>query len=219
MKEKGLERCKKIITWFKKKSSIVTIVSDEKIFTVNAVLSRRNDRFIAKPTAEVKGTFKIKHPAQVMAIGVVASDGKKIPIKFYKADEKINVNTYYKTLRYQVLPWLKANYPDGNYVWTQDGAPAHTARNIQDFCKSNFSNFLESCLWPPFSPDLNPLDYAIWGVLEHAINRTSHSNVDSLKDTIKEEWEKLSPEYLRNTCTSFRKRVKAVIEQEGGHRE
>ena len=23
------------------------------------------------------------------------------------------------------------------------------------------------CLWPPSSPDLNPLDYAIWGVLEN----------------------------------------------------
>uniref|UniRef100_A0A0L8FQ73 Uncharacterized protein n=1 Tax=Octopus bimaculoides TaxID=37653 RepID=A0A0L8FQ73_OCTBM len=116
MKEKRLERCKKIIIWFKKKSSIVTIVSDENIFTVDAVLNRRNDRFIAKSTAEVKGTFKTKHPAQVMAFGVVVSDGKKMPIKFYKADEKINVNTYYKTLRYQVLPWLKANYPDGNYI-------------------------------------------------------------------------------------------------------
>ncbi|XP_014780575.1 uncharacterized protein LOC106876512 [Octopus bimaculoides] len=218
MKEKRLEWCKKIITWFKKKSSTVTIVSDEKIFTVD-VLNRRNDRFIAKSTAEVKGTFKTKHPAQVMVFGVVASDGKKMPIKFYKADEKINVNTSYKTLRYQVLPWLKANYPDGNYVWTQDGAPAHTARKIQDFRKSNFSKFLESCFWLPSSPDLNPLDYAIWGVLEHATNRTLHSNVDSLKDTIKEEWEKLSPEYLRNTCASFRKCVKAAIEKEGGHME
>eukprot|EP00106_Octopus_bimaculoides_P014596 XP_014782038.1 PREDICTED: uncharacterized protein LOC106877607 [Octopus bimaculoides] len=48
MKENRLERCKKIITWFKKKSSIVTIFSDEKIFTVDAVLNRRNDRFITK---------------------------------------------------------------------------------------------------------------------------------------------------------------------------
>ncbi|CAI9722582.1 Hypothetical predicted protein [Octopus vulgaris] len=154
-----------------------------------------------------------------MAFGVVASDGKKMPIKFYKADEKINVNTYYKTLRYQLLPWLKANYADGIYVWTQDGAPAHTARKIQDFCKSNFSNSLESCLWLPSSPDLDPLDYANRGVLEHSTNRTLHSNVKSLKDTIKEEWEKLSPEYLRNTCASFRKCVKAVIVKEGGHIE
>lgn len=68
---------------------------------------------------------------------------------------------------------------------------------------ATFSNIQESCLWLSSHRDLNPLDYAIWDVLEHAINRTSHSNVDSLKDNIKEEWEKLSPKYLRDTCASF----------------
>ena len=146
MKEKRLERCKKITTWLKTNPSIVMIFSDKKIFTVDAVLNRRHDRYIAESPPEVKGTSKTKHPSQVIAFGVVASDEKKMPIKFYKTDEKINVETYYKTLKYQVLPWLKTNSPNGNYVWTQDGAPAHTAKKIQDFCKSHFSNFWESCL-------------------------------------------------------------------------
>ena len=80
MKKKRLERCKKIISWLKKKSSVVGIFSDEKIFTVNAVLNCRNDRYIAKLKAEIKGTFRMKHPAQVMAFSVVASDGK-MPLK------------------------------------------------------------------------------------------------------------------------------------------
>ena len=219
IKEKRLERCKKITTWLRKNPSIVMIFSDEKIFTVFAVLNCRNDRYIAESTAEVKGTFRTKHSSQVIAFGVVAFDGEKMPIKSYKTDEKINVETYYKTLRYQALPWLKTNYPNGNYVWTQDGAPAHTGKKIQDFCKSHFSNFWESCLWPPASPDLNPLDYFTWSVLEHATNRTSHNNVDFFKDTIKQEWNKLSPEYLKNTCASFRRRVNTVIEKEGRHLE
>lgn len=219
MKERRLERCKKVLSYLKKKSSLVTIFSDEKIFTVDAVLNRRNDRFIAESKANVKGTFRTKHPAQVMAFGVVASDGKKMPMKFYKPGEKINAETYYKTLRFNVLPWLKANYPDGNYVWTQDGAPAHTAKKTQNFCQSNFRSFWPSSLWPPSSPDLNPLDYSIWSVLEHATNRVSHPNVDSLKDAIREEWEKLTPEFLRKTCRSFRRRVETVIEKKGGHIE
>ena len=36
-------------------------------------------------------------------------------------------------------------------------------------------------LWLPSSPDLNPLDYAIWGVLENRINATSHPNIGSLR--------------------------------------
>ena len=42
IKEKRLERCKKITTWLKKNPSIVMIFSVEKIFPVDAVLNRRN---------------------------------------------------------------------------------------------------------------------------------------------------------------------------------
>ena len=95
--------------------------------------------------------------------------------------------------------------------------PGFHTRKIQNFCKSIFCNFCESCLWPPSSPDLNPLDCFIWWLLDHATNRTSDSNVDFLKETITQKWLKLSPEYL--TCASFRRRVKAVIEKEGNHIE
>ena len=43
---------------------------------------------------------------------------------------------------------------------------------------------------PPLSPDLSPLDYAIWGVQENRTNSTSHTNVGSLKSAISEEWNK-----------------------------
>ncbi|KAF2361274.1 hypothetical protein FHG87_007967 [Trinorchestia longiramus] len=73
-----------------------------------------------KSIAEVKGTFGTEHPAQVMAFGVVISNGKKMSMYFYKSGEKVEGDAYYKTLRYHVLPWVKANYPEGNSVWTQD---------------------------------------------------------------------------------------------------
>ena len=48
---------------------------------------------------------------------------------------------YYRELRYKVRPWMKANYPGGNYVWQQDEATPHTATSVQKFCKNNFSKF------------------------------------------------------------------------------
>ena len=63
-----------------------------------------------------------------MILGIVGSDGKKMPPYLFNQGEKIGADVYYRVLRYTVLPWLKANYPEGNYVWTQDGAPPHTAK-------------------------------------------------------------------------------------------
>ena len=111
--------------------------------------------------------------------------------------------TTYKVLRYNVLPWLKTNYPKGKYVWTQDGAPCHTAKKVQQFCKTNFADFWPAYFWPPSSPDLNPLDYAMWGVLERATNKTSHPNIDSLKAAIIKEWDNLSEDFIVQSCCSF----------------
>lgn len=219
MKTRRLERCKKVRSFIKKCRKSVIIFSDEKIFTVDAVVNRRNDRYLAKSKADVKGTYRTKHPAQVMMLGIVASDGKKMPPYFFKPGERVNADAYYKVLRYHVLPWLKTNYPECNYVWTQDGAPCHTARKVQSFCKSNFADFWPANFWPSSSADLNPLDYAIWGVLEQATNKTPHPNVDCLKEAIKREWNKLSTEFVINSCKSFRHRVEAVIKNNGGHIE
>ena len=51
-------------------------------------------------------------------------------------------------------------------------------------------------LWPPSSPDLNPLDYAIWGVLENKTNATSNPNIGSLEAAIEEKWNKMSEEFI-----------------------
>ena len=45
------------------------------------------------------------------------------------------------------------------------------------------------------SPDLNPLDYAIWGILENQTNATSHPNIGLLKSAIEEELNKISAEF------------------------
>ena len=87
-------------------------------------------------TADVKDTLRTKHPAQVIVLGVVASNGKKMPKLFFKAGERRGAETYYKVLRYHVLPWMKANYPEvrRSVCGSRMGPPCHTARKVQHFC-------------------------------------------------------------------------------------
>ena len=63
------------------------------------------------------------------------------------------------------------------------------------------------------SPNLYPLDYAIWGVLYNKTNVTSHLNIDSLKATIEEEWNQMSEEFILKACKSFQRRFHAIIEK------
>ncbi|QQP41696.1 Transposable element tcb1 transposase, partial [Caligus rogercresseyi] len=122
---------------------------------------------------------------------------------------KIDRHVYVKVLRYHVLPWLKANYPSGQYVWTQDEAPSHTSKLAQDFCSRNFADFWPANYWPPTSPDLSPLDFVV----------TPHPNVDSLKASITAAWANMSTDFIKKSCAAFRHRVDAVIDAKGGYIE
>jgi len=52
-------------------------------------------------------------------------------------------------------------------------------------------DFTPQNLWPHNSPDLNPVDYKIWGLLQERVYKTSIKHVDELRRRIAEEWDKL----------------------------
>ncbi len=109
----------------------------------------------------------------------------------------------------------QGQYQEGNYVWTQDGAPCHTGKKMHKFCKAKFADFWPVDFWPSSSRDLNSLDYTMWGVLEQTTNKTSHSNISSFKAAIEEEWGKMTKDFVVKSCAAFWCRVEAVIECKG----
>ena len=46
-----------------------------------------------------------------------------------------------------------------NYTFQQDGAPAYRARDTVQLLTRETPDFIPPSLWPPNSPDLNPVDY------------------------------------------------------------
>ena len=59
-------------------------------------------------------------------------------------------------------------------------------------------DFIPPALWPPNSQDLNPVDYAVWSVLQKRVYRTKILDVDELKRHINSEWAALSHAPLLN---------------------
>jgi len=59
----------------------------------------------------------------------------------------------------------------GGDEWTlqQDGAKAHTATDTVAWLRVNTPDFIEPNEWPSKSPDLNVMDFSIWGVLLHQL--------------------------------------------------
>ena len=85
----------------------------------------------------------------------------------------------------------------------------------QDWCRANFPHFWEKEVWPPSSPDLNPLDFFVWGVAERDTNRSLHNTKDSLIGSIKEVFTNFPREELVHACSRIRSRLEEVIDASG----
>ena len=66
-------------------------------------------------------------------------------------------------------------------------------------------------LWPPYNPDLNPVDYKIWGVLQERVYKTSIKDDDELWCRIAEEWDKLD-QCIDKALGEWRKRLRLQVE-------
>jgi len=54
------------------------------------------------------------------------------------------------------------------FIFQQDSAPSHRARETIELLSRMTPNFIKPEMWPPNSPDLNPVDYSIWSVWKSA---------------------------------------------------
>lgn len=85
--------------------------------------------------------------------------------------------------------------------------------------KANVPEFIEPENWPPNSPDLNPVDYSIWGCLQQLVYREPIRDVDHLKRVIILRWAEISQALVDSAIDQWSRRVNAVILAHGGHIE
>jgi len=102
---------------------------------------------------------------------------------------------------------------------SQDNAPAHRARETVHLLTHETPDFITPALWPANSPDLNPVDYQIWGKLQERVYRSQIRDVDQLKSRLIEEWEHFHQAVIDEAVRQWRPRLRACVRAHGGHFE
>jgi len=74
-------------------------------------------------------------------------------------------------------------------------------------------------IWPSNNPDLNILDYFIWGTLQEQVNAHPHSSLASLKASITRETRKMEKDKIVGAAERFRSRIERVVAAGGSHIE
>jgi hypothetical protein len=93
----------------------------------------------------------------------------------------------------------------------EDGAPAHRARETVELLGIETPDFIPPTLWPPNSPDLNPVDYKIWSVMQERVYQTKVRDIVDLRQRIFEVWDELDQSIVDSSVKQWRMRLRACV--------
>ena len=87
----------------------------------------------------------------------------------------------------------------------QDGARSHTANEtVRSLNQQRYLLLLQPNMWPPNSPNLNPVDYCVWSALERNVySGKRFEDTIELKEAILQEWEALPQALINNAIDGF----------------
>jgi hypothetical protein len=128
---------------------------------------------------------------------------------FIEPGAKVNCSYYCEhVLGEGLLADIRAECGRHNWTLQQDGAPSHTARNTISYLRRENISFIEPSMWPPNSPDLNPVDYDVWRALQQRVyHKRKFNTVNQLKQAIVEEWGNLSQRFIDRSINEWRHRL------------
>ena len=100
-------------------------------------------------------------------------------------------------------------------MFQQDSGLAHCARDTIQLLQQETPDFIGPDLWPSNNPDLNPVDYKIWGVMQQRVYERCVNNVDELKQRLIAVWDGMQQNVIDLAVDEWRKRLRACVRAEG----
>lgn len=147
------------------------------------------------------------------AIGV----GWRSPLILVKG--RLNSDGYISMLEnFEIFQSLNKFYGEKNFIFEQDGAPAHRSKKTLDFIQKQQINIIEN--WPANSPDLSCIEQ-VWSILEVKIRKYSITSLNQLYECLQKEWYSIPQKKLDSLISKTKDRFKLCIEENGkaiGHK-
>lgn len=148
---------------------------------------------------------------------------------YYLYEENLTGQTYHRLLEEQLdefiseLPLIVRR----NMYYVHDGAPAHNAHEVVEWLNIRFpGKWLGRngpIRWPPRSPDLTVLDFALWGIIKQDVykDRDPPENIHELQQRIIDAFERLKnkPQVLKSMHRETIRRCRKCLQVNGDHFE
>ncbi|GFS53505.1 t-complex protein 1 subunit delta [Nephila pilipes] len=200
-------------------------IKHEAYFTLDDHLNKQNYRYRGRERLEIT-VVRSLHPKKFLVWCAISSHGVFGPIFI---DGTLSAANYRKFLDEEFIPFLHGYDLVQGHWFMQDGARPHRTADVFEMLNEHFSDriigldypshFQGGIEWPPYSPDLNPCDYYLWGYLKSKVWQTSPTNLPELKTAITTAVDTIDREACSRVMVGFQNRLTAVLVKDGGHFE
>lgn len=197
---------------------------DEKDFTLEVPTNRQNNRVNARVRKNDISPQRLYHErsrfSMKLMVSCCVSWRGKTGIFFVNPQEtKMNAIHFTNHLESDLLPACTQLYPYGDFILLLDGATSHTAKSTQQYLEMFAPRFISANLWPPYSPDLNVMDYFVWDTLQEQVysgRKEPFANLQELQARIEECWPRVSHAAIKRAILQWRARLQCVVDAHGG---
>lgn len=108
-------------------------------------------------------------------LAVLSNEGYVTLRYIFKQGLKVESKVCIETLGTVVEPWIEGVAQGRLCIFQRDSAPCHMDHAVQHWLSEHLHDHVTPNMWPPNSPDVTPLDYYIWGVVERQANEQSRN--------------------------------------------
>src|SRR6218665_322874 len=139
---------------------------------------------------------------------------------FVEPGVKVN-GEYYRNvlLMEKMLPAIWGMSSDF-FISSRTARPtAHRTKDTIALLRRETPSFIGPELWPANSPDLNPVDYRIWGLIQEHVYQTAIRNIDELKERLIVVWAELKQSVIDKAIEQWQPRLRACVQAKGHHFE
>lgn len=201
------------------------LFTDEASFGRDGIFNFHNNHYYEyeNPHAVIHS----KHQHRFQALNVWAGILGRHVIGPVFLPRRLNGENYLNFLRND-LPNLLEDVPlidRQNHWFMHDGAPAHYVRNVRELLNERFNGKWIGrggpISWPARSPDLNPLDFCLWGWIKCLVYPTEINSEEELRQRIENAFEHVKQQVHANPgiSLSLNRRIHTCIEMNGNHFE
>ncbi|KYM95667.1 hypothetical protein ALC62_13685 [Cyphomyrmex costatus] len=108
-------------------------------------------------------------------------------------------------------------------IFQHDEAPAHYSRRVREFLDERFPDSWIGrggpIVWPARSPDLNVLDYFVWGYIKAAVEHIRDGTRNEVRDEIIAAFRTITPDMAHRATRQIARRVELCLQVQGRHFE